>query len=96
VRVPILCTLLPTLLDDQVADDSLPKSSLPHPPIFGKKGQDNGDSFDRWLRKPDCHAAPQRWSPCEKLLQFELRLMGKAEQRYEVLPADVKTSQTQP
>ena len=61
-------------------------------PMFGNKGQDDGDSYNRWLHKLDRHAAWQKWSPREKLVQFELCLTGKAEQLYEVLPADVKKS----
>jgi len=60
------------------ADEQPQASALPQLPKFGGKGQDDGDSYDRWLRKLDRYAVLQKWSPHEKLQQFELRLTGKA------------------
>ena len=81
-----------TVQADELTNDGAQITGLPQLPMFGNKGQDNGDSYDRGLRKLDHHTVLQKWSPREKLLQFELRLTGKAEQIYEVLPADVKKS----
>ena len=78
--------------EDEFANDGSQITSLPQLPMFGNKGQDDGDSYDRWLRKLDRHVSLQKWSLREKMLQFELRLTGKAEQIYEVLLADVKKS----
>ena len=77
---------------DELINDGSQITSLSQLPMFGNKGQGEGDSYDRWHHKLDCHAALQKWSLHEKLLQFELRLTGNAEQIYEVLPADVKKS----
>ena len=49
-------------------------------------------SFERWLRKLERHSQLQGWSSRNKLLQFELHLRGRAEQIYEVLPAEDKGS----
>ena len=91
-RIKSHSSRLPVPSDESGVSDGMPKSGLPQLPMFGSKGQDDGDALDRWLRKLDRHAALQKWSPREKLLQFELRLTGKAEQLYEVLPTDVKNS----
>lgn len=40
--------------------------------------------------KLEKYAELQRWSPRDKLLQFELHLTGKAESIYAVLPVDDK------
>jgi len=52
------------------ADERPQASALPQLPTFGGKGQDDGDSYDKWLHKLDRHAALQKWSPYEKLLQL--------------------------
>ena len=48
-------TTLP-VQEDELANDGSQITSLPQLPMFGNKGQDDGDSYDRWLCKLDCHA----------------------------------------
>ena len=61
-------------------------------PNFGadKLSDHEGEAYGRWLRK--LHAELQGWSEREKLLQFELHLVGRAEQIYEVLTGESKSS----
>ena len=67
---------------------------LPALPNFGadKLSDHEGEAYGRWLRKLTKHAELQGWSEREKLLQFELHLVGRAEQIYEVLPGESKSS----
>ena len=76
----------PTLSRRKLTVPSLPKFS-------GDKLDD--DSFDRWIRKLQRHAELERWTEREKLLQLELHLVGRAEQVYEVLPDENKTTFTE-
>ncbi len=52
----------------------------------------DSEAFERWLRKIQRHAELERWTEREKLLQLELHLTGRAEQIYEVLPLDARTT----
>ena len=70
------------------------KFPVPALPNFGadKLSDHEGEANGRWLRKLTKHAELQGWSEREKLLQFELHLVGRAEQIYEVLPGESKSS----
>ena len=68
--------------------------SLSSVPDFNGEKLDDEDAFSRWIRKLEKHAEICRWSVREKLLQFELHLVGRAEVVYEALPSEVKGSFT--
>ena len=68
--------------------------SLPSVPDFNGEKLDDEDAFSRWIKKLEKHAEICRWSVREKLLQFELHLVGRAEVVYEALPSEVKGSFT--
>ena len=68
--------------------------SLPSVPEFNGEKLDDEEAFNRWIKKLKKHAEICRWSVREKLLQFELHLVGRAEAVYETLPAEVKGSFT--
>ena len=57
----------------------------------GEECQD-GEAFDRWIRRLERHAELEGWGDREKLLQLELRLKGRAESIFEVLPDESKGS----
>ena len=42
----------------------------------GEERKDDGETFDRWVRRLEKHAELERWNEREKLLQLELRLKG--------------------
>ncbi len=67
---------------------------LPPLPDFSadKLAGHESEAYERWLRKLMKHAELQHWSEREKLLQFELYLVGRAERIYEVLPSESKSS----
>ena len=67
------------------------KVTLPAIPRFSGERSEDG-AFERWTKKLARHAELERWTKWEKLLQLELYLSGRAEQLYEVLPAEKKTS----
>ena len=69
------------------------KMALPSLPKFSGDKAD-GEDFDRWVRRLRRHAELEWWSDRQKLLQFELHLTGKAEQLYDLLPADSKSTFT--
>ena len=63
--------------------------SLPPLPTFaGDESKDDEDSFDRWIRKLEKYAELEQWTDREKLLHLELRLKGRAEQVFSVLPKE--------
>ena len=63
--------------------------NLPPLPTFsGDESKGDEDSFDRWIRKLEKYAELEQWSDREKLLQLELRLKGRAEQVFNVLPKE--------
>lgn len=66
-------------------------TDLPPLSMFNGKEQDNGNAFDRWSRKLHRYAELQQWTQ-DVLLQFELHLMGRAEEIYDMLPKKVKHS----
>ena len=67
--------------------------SLPTLPTFsGEESRDDEDLFERWVRKLEKYAELESWSDREKLVQLELRLKGRAERLYEVLPQESKIS----
>ena len=55
---------------------------LPSVPDFNGEKLDDDDAFSRWIRKLEKHTEICRWSLREKLLQFELHLVGRAEVVY--------------
>ena len=67
---------------------------LPPLPDFSAENKlgHESEAYERWLRKLTKHAELQNWSEREKLLHFELHLVGKAERVYEVLPGESKSS----
>ena len=67
--------------------------SLPTLPTFsGEECRDDEDLFERWVRKLEKYAELESWSDREKLVQLELRLKGRAERLFEVLPSESKSS----
>ncbi len=64
------------------------------PPLakFGGDPSQDDDAFDRWVRKLLRHAELEHWTEREKLLQVELHLGGRAEQVYELLPAESRST----
>ena len=75
---------------NQVRVNSQLDLKLPALAKFSGEERDDGDTFDRWVRRLEKHAELQQWSERGKLLQFELHLVGRAERVYEVLPAELK------
>ena len=67
------------------------KMTLPSLPRFSGEKAENG-SFERWIKRINCHAEPEKWTEWEKLLQLELHVCGKAKQLYKVLPSEEKKS----
>ena len=69
------------------------RMTLPSLSTFsGEESKDDGETFDRWVRRLEKHAELERWSEREKLLQLELRLKGRAERLFEVLSKESKGS----
>ena len=66
------------------------KMRLPALPKMNGEDKENSDSFDLWLQKLEKHAELEQWSDRQKLLQFELHLVGKAEKIYNVLDKESK------
>ena len=66
------------------------KVTLPSIPRFSGEKVEDG-AFERWTKKLLRHAELEKWTEREKLLQLELHLTNRAEQLYEVLPAESKT-----
>ena len=64
--------------------------SLPTLPTFS--GEECRDDEERWVRKLEKYAELESWSDREKLVQFELRLKGRAERLFDVLPSESKSS----
>ena len=60
-------------------------ANLPPLVMFGGKGQDDGEAFNKWCCKLDLFAQLKKWNKQDKLLQFELHLTGRAELVYGVL-----------
>ena len=67
------------------------KMTLPPLARFSGDSKDD-DAFDRWVRKLLQHAELEHWTDREKLLQLELHLSGRAEQIYELLPAEAQAT----
>ena len=82
-------TMSPT---PSVASESqhVQKMRLPALPKMNGEDKENSDSFDLWLQKLEKHAELEQWSDRQKLLQFELHLVGKAEKIYNVLDKESK------
>ena len=59
-------------------------------PFSGDESKDDGESFDRWIRRLERHAELEQWTDREKLVHLELRLKGRAERLFEILPDEVK------
>ena len=67
------------------------KLTLPPLPKFtGEKADE--DAFERWSRRLLRHAELEKWTDHEKLLQLEIHLAGRAEQVYEVLPSESRST----
>ena len=58
----------------------------------GEENRDDEDSFERWVRKLEKYAELETWSDKEKLVQLEIRLAGRDERLFEVLPKESKGS----
>ena len=61
--------------EESKAKPTSKKMTLPSLPKFIR----DGDTFDRWLRKFSHYAELEQWTECQKLLQLELYLTGRAE-----------------
>ena len=59
-------------------------------PFSGDESKDDGESFDWWIRRLERHAELEQWTDREKLVHLELRLKGRAERLFEILPNEVK------
>ena len=62
--------------------------TLPSLSQFSGSKEQDGDAFDRWVRKLSKYAELESWTDRQKPLQLELRLVGRAEQTYELLPSE--------
>ena len=82
---------LPVIQLVRVAPRRLSLTSVPE---FNGEKLDDEEAFNRWIKKLEKHAEICRWSVREKLLQFELHLVGRAEAVYKTLPTEVKGSFT--
>ena len=67
------------------------KVSLPALPQFSGDKPEGGE-YKRWTKRFLRPAELENWTEREKLLQLELRLQGRAEELYEVLPVEDKSS----
>ena len=84
--------LIPTVADTDGGRSTSRRIPLPTIPEFNGEKCDDEDLFSRWTKKLEKYSEIGRWSEREKLLQFELHLVGRAEAVYETIPADVKGS----
>ena len=77
--------LIPTVADTDGGRSTSRRIPLPTIPEFNGEKCDDEDLFSRWTKKLEKYSEIGRWSEREKLLQFELHLVGRAEAVYETL-----------
>ena len=87
-------TVSPAPSDVSDGQHVLHKMRLPALTKMNREDRENSDSFDLWLQKLEKHAELEHWSERQKLLQFELHLVGRAEKIYNVLDKEYKKTYT--
>ena len=78
--------------DKPVYRTSTRKLTLPSLLQFSGSNDQDGDAFDQWVRKLSRYAELESWTDRQKLLQLELHLVGRIEQKYELLPSEPRNT----